>query len=170
MADRQIVIVVGSPHAGGACEKMARHLEEEAVKQGAEVKTLRICDLSIGGCTGCDACRESPHACIIDDDMRIVDDALAKATSLIVVSPVYFAGPPSQLKALLDRLQPHYWKLTRKRQSSRSATLHIVGEGGDPYGFEPLETTIRSSLAVAGFHVERVHAHIGHSPQKGEEH
>jgi hypothetical protein len=73
---------------------------------------------------------------------------------------VYFAGPPSQLKAALDRLQPHYWKGTR-RQPKRPACLYVVGEGGDPHGFAPLVTICRSALAVAGFELVDVRSHIG---------
>jgi multimeric flavodoxin WrbA len=90
-------------------------------------------------------------------------EALDEADELHVVSPVYFAGPPSQFKALLDRLQPHYWKNTRTLPK-RPAYLHVVGEGGDPHGFEPLVTICRSALSVAGFTLETVTPYIGSTP------
>ena len=77
------------------------------------------------------------HQCVIDDDMFEVRKHLDAADELIVVSPVYFAGAPAQLKALLDRMQP-YFHSTVRRGEKRPLVLHVVGEGGDPHGFEPL--------------------------------
>lgn len=161
MATESVVIIMGSPRAGGVSARIADELREQwAAQPGVEVELLSVPALAIAGCTGCDACRcDEGHACIIDDDMAQVNAALARAARLIVVSPVYFAGAPSQLKALLDRLQPHFWKETRK-QGKRPAELHVVGEGGDPHGYEPLVVSTRSALAVAGFMLEKVHPHI----------
>ena len=39
--------------------------------------------------------------------MLRVREMLNACDQLTVVSPVYFAGAPSQLKAFLDRLQPY---------------------------------------------------------------
>lgn len=85
---------------------------------------------------------------------------LRVADELTLVSPVYFAGPPSQLKAVLDRFQPCYWAGLRKGPK-RPAHLIAVGEGGDPHGFEPLVVICRSALAVAGFELVDVQARIG---------
>ena len=84
-----------------------------------------------------------------------------------MVSPVYFAGPPSQLKALLDRLQPYYWTNARVEEK-RPAVLHMVGEGGDPHGFSALVSIVRSALAVAGFRLETVFDWVGKIDNDGE--
>ena len=141
--------------------------------------------LAIEPCQGCDACKalaaraaggeaaedgqtdEAPRRCVIDDDMAEVYELIDAADELVVVSPVYFAGAPAQLKALLDRLQPYFWTDERHREK-RPATLHVVGEGGDPHGFEPLVGVVRSSLSCAGFALERVLDWVGRIDEEGE--
>ena len=151
------------------------------------VSIVSVDSVRVGPCTGCDACAEAlsrddgrypeipekgdplaqtpmifksdatAHQCVIADEMAEVRKHLDAADELIVVSPVYFAGAPAQLKALLDRVQPYYFSNVRTRtKERRPITLHVVREGGDPHGFEPLVGVVRSALAVAGFQLERV--------------
>jgi len=147
----------------------------------------------VGPCIGCDECRalsEEPihvfqegdpllpqetvvesealfHHCVIDDDMDEVRKHLDAADELIVVCPVYFAGAPAQMKALLDRLQPYYFTDLRTRPK-RPAVLHVVGAGGDPHGFEPLIGSLRSALSVTGFTLELVLDWVGKIRADGE--
>lgn len=134
------------------------------------------------GAPGCDACRDNIAKlaelgeeaidddfapCVIDDDMQEIYELIDSADEITVVSPVYFAGPPSQLKALLDRLQPYYWTNARVEEK-RPAVLHVVGEGGDPHGFSALVSIVRSALAVAGFRLETVFDWVGKIDESGE--
>ena len=130
------------------------------------------------GCTTTGALTDSPNSpsdgdpndanrrCVIRDDMDDIYPLLEDADELIVVAPVYFAGPSSQLKAVLDRFQPYFW--TRQRARRRPCTLHVVGEGGDPHGFDPLVGCVRSAAAVAGFRLERVLDWVGKIDESGE--
>ena len=154
-------VLCASPRAHGRCRALSDALAQElaAANPKDRIVTLAIAAADIHGCIGCDTCRDE-GTCAFDDDMTRVMGALDAADELHVVSPVYFAGPPSQFKALLDRLQPHYWKNTRALPK-RPAHLHVVGEGGDPHGFEPLVVICRSALSVAGFALETVTPHIG---------
>ncbi|MDO4533902.1 MAG: flavodoxin family protein [Coriobacteriia bacterium] len=158
------VVLCGSPRAQGRCRTIADALAQElaAANTADRIVTLSIAGMDIHGCIGCNTCRDE-GACVFEDDMVRVMATLDEADELHVVSPVYFAGPPSQFKALLDRLQPHYWKNTRALPK-RPAYLHVVGEGGDPHGFEPLVAICRSALAVAGFSLETATPHIGSVP------
>lgn len=154
-------------------------------RPGDGVSLVSVSGISVDGCIGCDACKQElpadsdraialpeegdplrpqericagdsqRHVCIIDDDMLEVRKHLDAADELIAVVPVYFAGAPSQMKALLDRLQPYYWSDAREGEK-RPLTLHVVGEGGDPHGIEPLIGCVRSALSVAGFSLVEV--------------
>ena len=182
------VIVVGSPRPDGRSALLADELFNACIEECPEdgVSIVSVASLEVGACRGCDACRvatEMPerlpeaddnlamipevvesgalaHRCVIHDDMTDVRKHLDAADELIVVSPVYFAGVPAQLKALMDRLQPYYWSGLRK-QVRRPMVLHVVGEGGDPHGFEPLIGTVRSAFACAGFELELVLDWVG---------
>ncbi len=174
------LIIVGSPREKGRSAALAEQLFEACIEEhpDEEVTLAPVATLYLEPCTGCNACRKPVEQAkevkeyisrcpTIDDDMIEIYELLDAADELIVVSPVYFAGPPAQLKALLDRFQPYYWSGDRGG-SKRPATLHIVGEGGDPHGFEPLVGTVRSALSVAGFELDRILDWVGKLDEEGE--
>ena len=178
------LIIVGSPRTNGRSAHLANMLFETCIEEcpDDELALAPVSTLDVGGCTGCDACRDNIAKlvelgeealdddfapCVIDDDMQEIYELIDSADEITVVSPVYFAGPPSQLKALLDRLQPYYWTNARVEEK-RPAVLHVVGEGGDPHGFDPLVGTVRSAAAVAGFRLERVLDWVGKIDESGE--
>lgn len=106
-------------------------------------------------------------SCVIDDDMAFVRRHLDACDELIIVTPVYFSGVPSQLKAWLDRLQPYFWT-DRRHGDLRPTTIHIVGEGADPFGFSGVISTVSSAILCAGFKVERVLSWVGRIDEDGE--
>lgn len=178
------LIIVGSPRADGRSAHLANMLFETCIEEcpDDELALAPVSTLSVAGCTGCDACRDNIAKlvelgeealdddfapCVIDDDMQEIYELIDAADEIAVVSPVYFAGPPSQLKALLDRLQPYYWTNARVEEK-RPAVLHVVGEGGDPHGFSALVSIVRSALAVAGFRLETVFDWVGKIDENGE--
>ena len=178
------LIIVGSPRTDGRSAHLANMLFETCIEEcpDDELALAPVSTLSVAGCMGCDACRDNIAKlvelgeealeddfapCVIDDDMQEIYELIDSADEITVVSPVYFAGPPSQLKALLDRLQPYYWTNARAEEK-RPAVLHAVGEGGDPHGFSALVTIVRSALAVAGFRLETVFDWVGKIDNDGE--
>lgn len=189
------VIVVGSPRVDGRSASLADQLMYACIEECPDdvVSIVSVASTRVEPCRGCDACaREAEalptdmeegdpltphpaiaasdaplHRCVIADDMPEVRKHLDAADELIVVSPVYFAGPPAQFKALLDRLQP-YWRSDVRTRVKRPMILHVVGEGGDPHGFDPLVGCVRSAAAVAGFRLERVLDWVGKIDESGE--
>ena len=178
------LIIVGSPRTDGRSAHLANMLFETCIEEcpDDELALAPVSTLDVGGCAGCDACRDNIAKlvelgeeaidddfapCVIDDDMQEIYELIDSADEITVVSPVYFAGPPSQLKALLDRLQPYYWTNARVEEK-RPAVLHVVGEGGDPHGFSALVSIVRSALAVAGFRLETVFDWVGKIDENGE--
>ena len=92
---------------------------------------------------------------------------------VFVVSPVYFSGAPSQFKAVLDRLQPLFWRRLAIKKSGeplprkRPAFLYVVGSGGDPHGYQSLFSEVASSFALADLRVSLMQDFIGYdSPKK----
>lgn len=189
------VIVVGSPRPDGRSAALADELFNACIEECPEdgVSIVSVASLEVGPCRGCDACRvatEAPdklpesddnlaimpivaasdalvHRCVIHDDMTDVRKHIDAADELIIVSPVYFASVPAQLKCLMDRMQPYYWSNVRKL-GCRPMVLHIVGEGGDPHGFEPLIGTVRSAFGAVGFDLELVLDWVGKIDESGE--
>jgi len=182
------VILVGSPRANGRSAHLAEMLFEACIDECPEdeVYLLPVSELEIHGCVGCDACHAASKAQPVaeetdgdepaepavrcprfDDDMANVYDLLPEANELIVVSPVYFSGAPSYMKAMLDRLQPFFWTDARHGEL-RPATLHVIGEGHDPCGYDALVSEVQSATLVAGFRLERIVDWVGKISREGE--
>lgn len=149
------VVIVGSPYAQGKCAQVARRIARVIEGDpGNTAQLFSISDLEVHGCIGCDVCKDE-GACIYSDDAQKVHAALDVADAVLVISPIYFAGVPSQLKALLDRFQPYFWKRSRhvaqhqELPAKRPLILALVGEGGDPYGADHAFATLASPLALA---------------------
>ena len=185
------VIIVGSPRSNGRSAHLAEMLFEANIDECPEDELflVPVSEIEVGPCIGCGACRkesevifkgedgaevsEMRHRCVFDDDMQTLYDVLDDADELIVVSPVYFSGAPAPMKCVLDRLQPYFWASRKKGLEARlaekrQATLHVLGEGGDPHGYDALVSEVRSATAVAGFRLERVLDWIGKIEQDGE--
>ncbi|MGI6105362.1 MAG: flavodoxin family protein [Raoultibacter sp.] len=153
------LIINASPRIDGRSAQLTTFLLASFAEENPAfgLVLFELAEHYLDGCIACDECKDD-YECIIDDDMQVLYPLLDEADELVVVSPVFFAGPPSQLKALLDRLQPYYWKRMRESsQAKRPARLFVLGEGGDPHGFAPLVISARSALAVAGFSLDEVY-------------
>lgn len=190
------VIVVGSPRVDGRSAHLADQLLYACIEECPEdvVSIVSVASTDVRPCCGCDACARAsepadeepmeegdpltPHPliaesnasqyrCVIDDDMAEVRKHLDAADELIVVSPVYFAGPPAQFKALLDRFQP-YWRSDVRTRGKRPMILHVVGEGGDPHGYDPLVGSVRSAFSVAGFELVSIFDWVGKISEGGD--
>ena len=188
-------IIGGSPRINGRSAQLADALFEACMEDCPEdeVSILSVASLDIKPCIACDVCKHKEsegitlpeegdplypcevvtestagyHRCCFDDDMAIVRKHIDAADELIVVSPVFFSSVPAQLKALLDRLQPYFWSNLRKK-SARPLVVHVVGEGGDPFGFDPLLGALQSAFYVAGFKMDQVLDWVGCIDKEGE--
>jgi len=95
---------VGSPRKGENTDVLVNHILDKAKECGAETKLYNICDMKIGGCVACLACKSNPCTCSIEDDMLPIYDEIVKADALVIGSPVYVAWITAQTKAFIDRL------------------------------------------------------------------
>ena len=181
------LIIVGSPRTNGRSAHLAEMLFEANIDEHPEDELFLVplSEVEVGPCIACNACREKMpvilkgengeetaverNRCVFDDDMQSLYDLIDDADEITIVSPVFFSGAPAQLKCLLDRLQPYFWAYGGKYpKAKRPATLHVIGEGGDPHGYKPLVGEVASALAVAGFSLDRVLDWVGKIDENGE--
>lgn len=163
------LLICASPRKSGVSARYAETLAGALAQEGKTVRRWNVADHAVNGCVGCELCRRAPYACLrFEDDMQELYGLLDAADAVAIVCPVYFAGPPAQFKAVLDRLQP-YWERRRGPNAQpdaaalpkRPVDLHIIGAGGDPFGNAPLQTVVRSAFGAAGFAVRSVFDRVG---------
>ena len=92
------VILVGSPYDQGKCSNAATRIADALRELGSHVELFSCARITVHGCIGCDRCKEN-FTCIYSDDLARISSALDTADAVLVVSPIYFAGVPSQFKA-----------------------------------------------------------------------
>jgi multimeric flavodoxin WrbA len=182
MADRKttkkdkkpdILFISGSPR-NRTCVALIDFIEQGAKHAGAKTQRFLLSKKHINPCVGCGGCNETGNCVYASKTQgsRFADDYLElkavieRVDALAIIAPLYFAGPPAQLKALYDRMQPYWvqrYLLGREIAEKRSAQLFVVGGGGDAHGYAPLVGSTKSALAVAGFNLEKVNNFIGFS-------
>jgi multimeric flavodoxin WrbA len=105
-----------SPRKGGNTEILISEALAGAQESGAKVELLRICEMKIAPCDGCETCHQSGE-CKIKDDMQKVYKKMLTADGIIIGSPVYFWTVSGQTKIFMDRtyaLRYPYHKLKNK--------------------------------------------------------
>ena len=125
----QIVCLKGSPRRRGN-----DHFMQQARQLGAVTRTFELNELAMRGCQACDACKRDHQACIVDDDLREVLEAVFVADALVFASPVYYGDVSAQLKTFIDRsysyLKPRYIALEHpSRFPERKPLLFILTQG-----------------------------------------
>jgi multimeric flavodoxin WrbA len=182
MADRKsakketkpdILFISGSPRSR-TCVALIDLIEQGARQSGARTQRFLLSKKHINPCIGCGGCNETgncafagkTHSGHFVDDYLEFKAVLERVDAMAIVAPLYFAGPPAQLKALYDRMQPYWvqrYLLGQNAPEKRPAQLFVVGGGGDAHGYAPLVGSTKSAMAVAGFNLEKVNNFIGFS-------
>lgn len=104
----KILAILGSPRKNGNSEVLAQTVAEKIAEiREAEIEYLRTQKLDISGCIGCNGC-EKTGMCVIKDDMTDVYEKVDQADIILLATPIYFYGPSSQIKAVIDRFQARW--------------------------------------------------------------
>lgn len=98
---KKVLGILASPRQTGNCEMLLK----EALLQieDAEKEIIRLHELDIEYCRACYRCLPEGSPCIIKDDFNSLMDKVSTADGIILAVPLYFLGPNSSLKLLLDR-------------------------------------------------------------------
>lgn len=102
----KILGISGSSRKGGNTELLVRRALDVCKERGADTEFISLAEKEINYCTSCDACKEKPHKCIQDDDVREILDEMKSSDAIILGSPTYFASVSGKLKSLFDRTLP----------------------------------------------------------------
>lgn len=163
-APKRVLVLTGSPRAGGVSEHVAERIARTAQEHGASIDLVRLSQTAIDPCTGCGGCYDS-GVCIIPDTMHDLLATFDTVDAVAIVTPVYFAGVPAQLKAVLDRFESRWaarYLLGETTGERRPGMVVVVGTGEDPYGFDPAVTVVKSALSTIRVRIDDVVDLIGY--------
>ncbi len=158
-----VIGLAGSPRVGGNSDCLLAEFLAGVAGGGVATRSVAARDLVFTACDGCGAC-SSTGECVHGDDATVFLSELDAAAGLVIASPVYFAGVPAVLKALIDRMQPCWsrtYRLQTPRRVKRPGAFILVGGGGDPFGTAGAEATLASAMQVCGFSVDARLRHLG---------
>lgn len=99
----KVVAVLGSPRLQGNSSTLAHRFLDAARALGAEIQVYALNRMAFQGCQGCGTCKSKSQACILEDDLGGVLEAVKEADILVLASPVYFGDLSGQLKCFFDR-------------------------------------------------------------------
>ena len=99
----KIVVLTGSPHENGTSFVLADSFIKGAEEAGHSIYRFDAAQKEVNGCIACNACGQGDAVCVFEDDMQELIPALLSADMVVFISPVYYSGFTSQIKAVIDR-------------------------------------------------------------------
>jgi multimeric flavodoxin WrbA len=111
---RNIIALVGTYRKGGVVDIVVDIMLEAARDEGAQTTKVYLIDENIAFCTNCRACTQEPGqsrgACILQDNMSNLLDAIEQADAIILASPMNFGTVTAVTKRFIERLVCYaYW-------------------------------------------------------------
>ncbi len=127
----RVLGIVGSRRKLGNTEIMVKEALKGARDEGAEIAILRISDLYVKECNGCEACVIKGTRCVLHDDMDFFEAQLNASDGLIVGGVDYSGGPLGTFKTVGDRLHglPSWVQRTEnmKNVNKKAVTIGAAG-------------------------------------------
>lgn len=103
MNGKELLAILGSPHANGMTAAMLNYAIRRAEEMGYNVTKINLYEKNLSYCTGCRACMDT-QTCIQKDDIQEIVMCLQKCQTVVLAAPVYWANVPAPVKNLFDRL------------------------------------------------------------------
>jgi multimeric flavodoxin WrbA len=161
------LLINGSPHANGCTFTALNIVAEELRKNGIDTEIVHIGNKDIRGCIACGKCAELGR-CVFNDMVNEVAPKFEQADSLVVGSPVYYAGPNGTLTNLLDRL---FFSTPFDKRMKVGAAVVSARRGGTTAAFDRLNKyfTISEMSIASSRYWNMVHGHTPEDVMKDEE-
>lgn len=131
---KHILVLTGSPRAGGNSDQMADAFIRGAQQAGHEVTKIHTASLNIKGCMACDACYSTGLACVQNDDFDQIALQFEKSDAVVFATPIYWFAFPAQLKAVIDKF--YSFLVGKKEIPVKESLLLVCGEMKDPAIFD----------------------------------
>lgn len=137
----------------GNSEILVKEALMGAEELGADMEIVRLMDLSIKPCTGCESCmvkmqKGKPAECVIkDDDMLFLVEKF-RSDGMIIGAPVYLLSPPGYLKVFTDRMLPHEVNFTIEgaKGGEKKKIGGFISVGGGDHSWVPMGLSLMKVL------------------------
>lgn len=104
----KVVAIQSSPNLEGSTSSLAQAVLKGVKENGGTAELVHLNNLDIKTCIACESgwgkCR-TEGVCILEDDFKALREKIAKADSLVFVTPVYWGDLSESAKTFLDRLR-----------------------------------------------------------------
>lgn len=161
------LLVNGSPHEHGCTYTALSEVKKTLEENGIEAEILYLGTKAINGCMACGKCFETGK-CVFSDVVNETAKRLEEFDAIVVGSPVYYAGPTSQVTAFLDRL---FYSASSKMAGKLGASVVSCRRGGASAAFDRLNKyfTIANMPLVPSRYWNQVHGFTPEDVRKDEE-
>ena len=133
-------VILDATHSPKPETDFSTKLAGELKNNGIETTTIKIWDLNLLPCYGCEGClRKTPGRCIMKDDTEKFMVPLAKTNCIIGITDVRYGGYSSQYKLVVDKFallgSPYYGmkngKLLHKKRYHDLNAYYTIGLGNE---------------------------------------
>ena len=138
---KKILGIVGSPRKAGNSELLTKEICRNVAEEHI-LNLIRLPRLNIKLCRACYTCIVKDY-CPIEDDFKLVMDAIRETDAVIIAAPVYILGANASIKLFLDRGLQFYTYLD-DIWGKPAITVTVAGvEGQEGYAHVVLATMAR---------------------------
>ena len=130
----QVLLVNGSPHAGGCTYTALSEVAAELEKLGIGSSIFQLGNQPVAGCIACGACRKTGR-CFRSDKVNEALEIVPDYDGFVFGSPVYYASASGQLESFLDRL---FFCGSRLFANKPGAAVVSCRRGGASAAFEQI--------------------------------
>lgn len=106
-----ILMINGSPHEKGTTALLKEEFKKGALENGHTIKEYDAAKELVHPCIACDSCRRGISECVFKDGMEILNPMLFQSDIIVFVTPLYYFGMSTQIKAVIDRFYANNTKL-----------------------------------------------------------
>ncbi len=130
----KVLLLNGSPHAGGAGYTALHEMIRVFEKNEIETEMIQVGNQPVRGCAACGYCYQNGK-CVIDDIVNVIAPKFEEADGIVVSSPVYYASANATLIAVLDRL---FYSTHFDKRMKVGASVVTARRGGASATFDEL--------------------------------
>ncbi|MDD1723628.1 MAG: flavodoxin family protein [Methanospirillum sp.] len=147
----KIIGIVSSPRKGGNSQTLVGHILSGAKEAGADTELIRLCDMDIEPCNGCNICK-SGNGCAIKDDWALLCERLAEADAVVFGSPIYWFRLNAQAYPFLDRFYALLKRdFTCDFPKGKKLVVALTCGGAGPETLNPVNEYLKNVFNYLGF-------------------